>query len=339
MEETTDIESIELRNEGGDSAVILTYGAIVAEFNINTAHEDSINVVLGYPHPQTYRKDAAYHGAIAGRYCNRIANSCFSLGKEHYSVTANEGAHHLHGGPDGFNRRLWRVEQRTISSVTLSLFSEDGDQGYPGNLTVQLRYELKDAGCLDITWEARCDQNTVVSLTSHCYFNLAGLGDIRNHFLRIPIDQFTPMTPDMIPTGEIQKVDGSSLDLRKLTKLEKILTSTDKDITRLGGLDHNWARESAGTMALSAELLCPDSGLLMQVSSTLPGLQCYTGNGLAANGIHGCHEGVCLEPQYYPNSPNEASFPSPLLRAGEVMRHALRYQVTAVEAETVLNKK
>lgn len=326
-----EIQAVELRNNRGDSAVILTLGAILAELNIRTAQQGVINTVLGYDHPQSYLKDHAYHGVTAGRYCNRIAHSRFNLNSHTYTLANNEGAHHLHGGPAGFGRRMWEIRQQDQASVTLGLISEDGDQGYPGKLDVSLRYTLSDPGCLDISWEARSDQDTVVSLTNHSYFNLAGCGDIRNHQLRIVAAEFTPTGADMIPTGAIQAVAGSVLDLQDFTELGAILASSDPEVAERGGLDHNWARGQAGSMLVSAELLCPASGLLLQVSSTLPGLQCYTGNSLAANGIHGTHEGICLEPQYYPNSPNEPDFPSPLLRGGDCMRHNIRYQITEVD--------
>ncbi|MFT4519227.1 MAG: aldose 1-epimerase [Halioglobus sp.] len=328
------IQRITLTNANGDSAVILSLGAILAELNINTRKHGLINTVLGYQHPSSYLKDTAFHGVIAGRYCNRIANSRFAINSDEYELNRNEDPHHLHGGSQGFGRRYWSILEQSQSSVILSLHSPDGDQGYPGNLDVSLRYELKEQGCLDISWRATSDKDTVVSLTCHAYFNLAGHSDIGSHFLRICADHYTPAAADMIPTGEIQSVDGTALDLRKLTSLQGVLDSEDPEITQQGGLDHNWARGAVGEMLLTAELFCPSSGLLLQTSSTLPGLQCYTGNHLMANGIHGCHEGVCLEPQYYPNSPNEPAFPSPILQPGETMSHRMRYQITEARTAT-----
>ncbi|MEH6581345.1 MAG: aldose epimerase family protein [Halioglobus sp.] len=328
-----DVQVIDLSNARGDSLRLLTLGATIKEWNINTRGHGLINTVLGYPHEQSYLMDTAYHGAIAGRYCNRIANSRFTLGTEQYQLLSNEGPHHLHGGPQGFYNRLWHIEERDRQSLTLSLHSADGDQGYPGNLDVRLRYTLNDDGALDIEWQAQSDRDTVVSLTNHAYFNLAGCGDIRDQYLRIAASHYTPVTKDLIPTGEIRPVAGTVLDLRNFTLLDQLLNSDDSEITAHGGLDHNWAIDSGG---VCAELLCPRTQLLLQASSTLPGLQCYTGNNLLAHGTHGCHEGVCLETQHYPNSPNEPGFPSPLLRAGETQRHHTRYHISEVNAEETL---
>jgi len=327
-----DVQFVDLSNVRGDSLRVLTLGATIKEWNVNTRAHGMINTVLGYPHEQSYLKDTGYHGAIVGRYCNRIANSRFSIGKEPYQLLRNEGPHHLHGGPQGFNSRIWHIEESDRHSLTLSLHSADGDQGYPGNLDVLLCYTLNDDGALDIEWQAQSDRDTVVSLASHAYFNLAGYGDIRDHYLRIAASHYTPVAADMIPTGEIRPVAGSALDLRNFTPLDQLLNSDDPEIAEHGGLDHNWIMDSGGEMLLWAELFCPQTQLLLQTSSTLPGIQCYTGNQLLADGIHGYHEGMCLETQHCPNSPNEPGFPSPLLRAGETLRHHTRYHMKEVDA-------
>ena len=334
--DSQDIQTIELSNARGDSLCVLNLGAIIKEWNINTAEHGMINTVLGYLHEQSYLKDTAYHGAMIGRYCNRIANCCFSIGTQKHQLVSNAAPHHLHGGPQGFASRIWNIEECDKQSVTLSLHSADGDQGYPGNLDVWLRYTLDDDGALDIEWQAQTDCDTVVSLTNHAYFNLSGSGDTRDHYLRIAASHYTPAAADMIPTGEIRSLEGSVLDLRKYTLLDQLLDSDDPEIVQCGGLDHNWVTDSGDEMKLCAELLCPNTQLLLQTSSILPGLQCYTGNHLSGNGIHGCHEGVCLETQHYPNSPNEPRFPSPLLRAGETVRHRTRHLINQVNAEEIL---
>ena len=331
-----DVQLVELSNARGDSLQVLTLGAAIKEWNINSQTHGMVNTVLGYPHQQSYLKDTAYHGAIVGRYCNRIANSSFSIGTQQYQLLSNEGVNHIHGGPQGFNSRIWNIEESDRQSLTLSLHSPDGDQGYPGNLDVLLRYTLSDDGALDLEWQAHTDLDTMVSLSNHAYFNLAGCGDIRDHSLRIAASHYTPITADMLPTGEIRPVAGSALDLRNFTGLAQLLDSDEPEITDHGGLDHNWIPDPGGELRLCAELLSPRTQLLLQICSTLPGLQCYTGNYLPANSIHSCHEGVCLEPQHYPNSPNEPSFPSPLLRAGETQRHHTRYHIKEVDAGKIL---
>ena len=335
--ESSKIQAIDLTNPRGDRVSIMSLGGILQSWEVATGSDGPINIVLGYHHPHSYLKDTAYHGAIAGRYCNRIARSRFSIGETSYTLVANEGTHHLHGGPNGFNQRIWNIEEQGRQQLKLSLCSEDGYQGYPGNLQVSVSYKLEDDGALAVDWEATTDADTVVSLTSHSYFNLAGCGDILEHYLRIPAGEYTPVDGDLIPTGEICSVAGSALDLRKFSRLEDVLASANPEIQACGGLDHNWAGGSAGEMLLRAELFSPHTGLLLSVNSTLPGLQCYTGNHLQGNSIHDCHEGVCLEPQYYPDSPNHPNFPSPLLRAGETMRHQISYTVRKVHADLFLS--
>jgi aldose 1-epimerase len=331
-------QSIDLRNTRGDRVSIMPLGGILREWEVAVGPGEPINIILGYLHSSSYLKDTAFHGAIAGRYCNRIANSQFSIGGKRFTLAANEGAHHLHGGPDGFNRRIWSVEEQGENYLELGLLSPHQDQGYPGNLKVTLRYTLDDEGALNIDWQAVSDADTVVSITSHGYFNLAGCGDILEHYLRIPATEYTPVNEDLIPTGEIRSVEGRALDLRQFTRLGDVLDSDDPEIQLADGLDHNWAAGAPGEMQLRAELVSKRTGLLLAVSSTLPGLQCYTGNHLQSNGIHGCHEGVCLEPQYYPDSPNHPNFPSAQLRAGDVMRHRISYRVSEVDAELLLGK-
>lgn len=331
-------QTIELRNARGDRVEIMPLGGIIREWEIAVGSGEPVNIILGYLHARSYLKDTAFHGAIAGRYCNRIANSQFSIGDKKITLTANEGQHHLHGGPDGFSRRIWSIEEQSESHLVLGLHSPHQDQGYPGNLNVTLRYTLDDEGALNIDWQAVSDADTVVSITSHSYFNLAGCGDILEHYLRIPAAEYTPVSEDLIPTGEICSVEGRAVDLRKFTRLGDVLASDDPEIQLADGLDHNWAAGAPGEMQLRAELVSKRSNLLLAVSSTLPGLQCYTGNHLQSNGIHGCHEGVCLEPQYYPDSPNHPNFPSAQLRAGDVMRHRISYQVSEVDTELLLCK-
>ncbi len=321
------IECVELSNSRGDSIQILTLGGIIREWHVAMSKNEPVNIVLGYPHNTSYLHDTAYHGAITGRYCNRIANSQYSLNGASHHLTSNEGPHQLHGGPIGFSKRLWTIKERTKQSLTLSLFSEEGDQGHPGNLQIQICYTLDDNGHLDIQWQAESDQDTYVSLTSHAYFNLAGCGDICDHDLQICADQYTPQDASLIPTGAISDVTGSILDLRNFHRLGDIVSSEDPEILSYGGLDHNWAFACDGQLKTMAQLRSHRSGLRLTVKSTLPGLQCYSGNHLQANGIHGCHEGLCLEPQYYPDSPNRPDFPSPLLRQGQTMSHTIRYEV------------
>ena len=332
-----ELEPVELRNSRGDRISVLPLGGILREWEIAVDSREPLNIILGYLHAHSYLKDSAYHGAIAGRYCNRIANSQFSIDEKTFRLSPNEGPHHLHGGPEGFNRRVWTVREQTApeqeNQLTLSLLSPQGDQGYPGNLEVTVKYTLDDEGALSIDWEASSDADTIVGLTCHGYFNLAGCGDILDHYLHIPANDYTPVDDELIPTGDICSVANTALDLRQFARIGDVLAKDDPEIQACDGLDHNWAGGATGEMKLRAELYSPHSNLLLAVSSTLPGLQCYTGNQLQGGGIHGCHEGVCLEPQHYPNSPNQPNFPSPILRAGETVRHRICYQVRQQELD------
>lgn len=335
----TPMQAVELRNSRGDCAVVLTQGASLASLHIHTEAHGAINTVLGYQDYEQYLNNTAYLGATAGRYCNRIANSRFQLGDTTHELTANEGPHQLHGGPEGFSTLNWNIRQQTQRGVTLALTSADQDQGYPGNLEVELSYSLSDTRCLEIQWDALSDCDTVVSITNHSYFNLAGAGNIRNHYLRIPIDYFTPITDELIPSGEICSVAGTVFDLRDYTELSAVLDCGSPLLAATGGLDHNWARGQASEMLPCAQLLCRESGLLLEASTTLPGLHCYTGNHLSATGSHEDYAGICLEAQYYPNSPNENAFPSPLLKAGQRMSHRICYQLSEVDPSVELQAR
>ncbi|MFK8050917.1 MAG: aldose epimerase family protein [Halioglobus sp.] len=327
--------AVDLCNCKGDSARILTLGGILQNLNINTNRQGHINTVLGYQNWTEYLRDTVWMGATAGRYCNRIANGKFSIGASEYHLERNQGDHHLHGGSGGFHRRVWTIEEREQNALTLVLRSKDGDQGYPGNLDVQLRYHLKDDSSLNITWRAHTDRDTVVSITNHSYFNLAGAGSISNHQLKIPAENYTPTGPFQIPTGDILPVAGTCLDFRQARPLVTVLESVDPLIASCNGLDHNWARGEASELQSSAQLYCPVTGLLLDVQTTLPGLQCYTGNHLSDHGLHASHSGIALEPQYYPDSPNQHQFPSPILRAGDTRQHEIQFRFSEKEiAET-----
>lgn len=329
--------SIELSNERGDSVEVMNLGGIIHRWETQSASGEPVNIVLGYPHLQSYLKDPAYHGAIVGRYCNRISRGRFSLHGTTYQLETNEGKNHLHGGDQGLHRRIWAIEDVQKNSVSLSLHSEAGDQGYPGNLQIGLTYTLDEEGELDITWEAASDEDTIVSLTSHGYFNLSGSGDILDHYVRIPADHYTPIDDAGIPSGELRAVNDSVFDLRHFTRLAEVVSDNAAEIRTSCGLDHNYALGRTGEFKLCAQLVSPLTGLLLDVYSTLPGLQCYSGNHLQKFGVHGSHEGICLEAQHYPDSPNQPHFPAAVLRQGDCVRHHIRYSVSPVDVEQLLD--
>jgi aldose 1-epimerase len=332
----TEPRTFELSNSHGDRVRIMNLGGIVRGWEVCVDNSEPINIVLGYPHWRSYFSDTAYHGAIVGRYCNRIAAGRLTINGRAYQLVKNEGGNHLHGGHQGFHRQFWQVIDHSDNDIRLSLTSPDGDQGYPGNLKVLVRYSLDDSRALIMDWEAKSDTDSVVSLTSHGYFNLAGSDDIRDHHLRITAPSYTPVDAHMIPTGKIASVEGSIMDLRNFSRIGDLLDAEAQELTGPGGLDHNWAWQATGELLDRAALFSPSTNLRLTVSSTLPGLQCYTGNALLGSGVHGSHEGICLEPQYYPDSPNHPAFPSPLLKAGEVMRHRIRYRIEHATAAVAL---
>jgi aldose 1-epimerase len=336
MKSTVDIHSFKLRNRHGACATIINFGARLTSLYIPSAHHGMINTVLGYDNPQAYLNDSMYHGAMAGRYCNRIENGKIQLRNQNFFLPCNDGQHHLHGGPEGFDKQYWQAIEVKRQSLHLRLLSADGDAGYPGNLCIDLYFVLDDSNQLTISWKACSDKDTFVCLTNHSYFNLAASENIYNHYLRIPADHYTPVNRALIPTGELKAVADSIFDVRRWTHLGDTLTPVDPELQETNGFDHNWARGNSGQLQTSAELYSPDSELLLHVSSTLPGLQCYTGNNLSTAGVHTCHEGICLETQHYPNSPNQPHFPSAQLTAGHCVQHQTCFAFTTRTIEDVI---
>ncbi|WOH36165.1 aldose epimerase family protein [Thalassotalea fonticola] len=317
------LQEFELKNSQGTQVKIINLGARLVEFIVPTKKYGQINTILGYDKPEHYLNDSMYHGAIAGQYCNRISNGNFSLDNQAHHLEINEHPNHLHGGENGFHRKYWDVLEHSDCELKMQLKLKDGENGYPGNTTVTLIYQLKADHTLKIYWTAISDKNTVFNITSHSYFNLSGFDEIKNHYLKIPTGFYTPHNEQQIPTGEIKSTVNTPFDLREFTKLDSIINSEHPEIVCHGGFDHNWAFGNANELKLLAELYSYDTELLLQVHSTLPGLQCYTGNQLALSGIHGAHEGVCLEPQYYPDSPNQTNFPKCTLKANQPMTHEI----------------
>lgn len=252
------------------------------------------NVVLGFDDPAQYAANPRYLGAIVGRYCNRIADAQFTLGGQTYRLAANDGRNHLHGGVVGFDRRVWRA---ACGAATLELryVSPDGEEGYPGNLDVRVTYTVTDRNELVVEYVATTDKPTPVNLTQHSYFNLAGEGDVRDHLLQIDADAFTPVDSRQIPTGVIAPVAGTAFDFRDLTPIGS---------RRDGNYDHNFVLKGG------VRVVEPRSGRTLDVQTTEPGMQLYTGYS----------RGLCLETQHFPDSPNQPSFPSTILEPGAEYR-------------------
>lgn len=286
------------------------------------------NVILSYSGLDSYVADqASYLGAVVGRYANRIASGRFSIGEHSYQAATNNHGNTLHGGVVGFDRRVWSA-QPFSSGVDLILVSEDGDQGFPGNLTVRVRYSIS-ANVLQIDYFSSTDQATIVNLTNHAYFNLSGRRDatILDDELAIAADRFTPINSHLIPTGALFPVEDTPLDFRSKTVIGARISSNHEQMEWAAGYDHNFVLNgTSGELRTAARLHNPASGRTLTISTTEPGLQFYTGNlldgkpyGRAQEG-HGRRTGLCLETQHFPDSPNHPSFPSTELRPGCVRR-------------------
>ncbi len=325
--QTPEGESIyryQLRNGMGMTATILNFGAIVAELHVPVSR-NTVNVVLGYSSAADYVKDTHFIGVVAGRYCNRIADACFILNDERFNLVANEGANQLHGGY-GFSKRLWRCIEHSESKLVLELISKNGDQGYPGTLTAWVTYTLTEENELLFAWSARSTKDTVVSLTNHTYFNLSGAATIGDHSLQVALTHYTPIDEAGIPTGDITPVANTVFDLTSKPLLADCLTH--ESLKHTMGFDHNWCISAGSRTHDQAQLVAvlSDSVLNLNVYTTLPGLQCYTGNHLDGSEHFRRHQAICLESQYYPNAPNVPLFPSPILRAGDTMQHLTRFE-------------
>jgi aldose 1-epimerase len=319
-----------LTNANGLVATITNYGGILTSLRVPDRSGAMADVVLGFSDLAGYVADESFQGAVIGRYANRIGGARFTLDGASYQLAANNGPNSLHGGPQGFHKRLWASEASSDAdgaSVTLTRVSADGEEGFPGALNATVRYSLNDRNELVIAYSARTDKPTIINLTQHAYWNLAGegIGDILGHRLTIAADAYTPVDADLIPTGELAPVEGSPFDFRSETAIGARIDADDAQL-RLGrGYDHNWVLSAAprATPAFAARLVHPESGRVMEVRTTEPGLQFYSGNFLdgslvgKSGSAYGHRSALCLETQHFPDSPNKPAFPSTVLRPGE----------------------
>jgi aldose 1-epimerase len=317
------IESYTLTNAQGASAKLITYGATLTELHVPDRQGNMGDVVLGFADLQGYLGQHPYFGGTIGRYANRIAKGKFTLDGKEYQLAINNAPNSLHGGQIGFNRRVWTaepVEAKSGAAIRFRYLSKDGEENYPGNVNVSVTYTLTDTNELKIEYAATTDKDTVINLTNHSYFNLAGAGsgDILKHVLYLNADRYTPVDSTLIPTGEINSVEGTPLDFRKPTEIGARIGQ----IPEIGGYDHNFALNgTAGTLRLAAGVTEPSSGRQMEVWTTEPGIQFYTSIHLdgSIKGIGGAYQkfgALCLETQHYPDSPNRPNFPSTVLKPG-----------------------
>lgn len=327
--EGDNVDRYTLKNESGMAVDIITYGGIITSLKAPDRRGVSEDVVLGFPTLGKYIESSPYFGALIGRYGNRIAGGEFSLDGEKYTLARNDGPNHLHGGENGFDKVVWKASEKTdvkSASLVLTYVSEDGEEGYPGNLDVRVTYTLNQDNSLDIRYEATTDKKTVVNLTNHSYFNLSGdfSRTILDHVLEIPADGYLPVDKGLIPTGLIQPVSGTPFDFREAKEIGKDINADDEQIKAGKGFDHCWVLNNQETaMSLAARAYHPESGRVLEVYTTEPGIQFYSGNFLdgtlpAKNGgTYAQRSGFCLETQHYPDSPNQSDFPSVVLNPGE----------------------
>lgn len=323
---------------GALSCNVITFGGSLQSLRVPDRAGKPVDVLLGFDALEPYLTHGKSLGALVGRYANRIGGARFTLNGETYRLAANNnGVNHLHGGLAGFNQRVWTVEDVGEDFLTLSLFSPDGEEGYPGALTVRVTYTLAEAG-LTIAYRAECDRDTVCSLTNHAYFNLSGhdSGPVLDQMIQLLADRYTPTDPLSIPTGEIAPVEGTPMDLREPTPIGAHMGDAFPQLLQAGGYDHNWIPNGeSGSLRPIARASSAVTGISMEVLSTLPGVQFYTGNYLdgcpAGKGgaAYANRWGFCLETQFYPDSPNHANFPSCVLRAGEVFDHTAAFRFSA----------
>jgi aldose 1-epimerase len=323
-----------LKNRNGVEVTITNYGGIVTSVKTPDRAGKMTDIVHGFESLEGYLKPHPYFGAIIGRYGNRIGKGEFTLDGKKYTLAKNNGPNALHGGLKGFDKQPWtaRIDRQTL---VLTYVSKDGEEGYPGNLTAQVTYTLTDANELKIEYAATTDKATVVNLTNHSYWNLAGSGTNLNHVLRLDASRFTPVDSGLIPTGELRPVAGTPFDFTKPTPIGARIDSSDEQI-RLGkGYDHNFVlNNGGGGLALAARVSEPASGRWMEVWTTEPGVQFYTGNFLDGS-VSGkgrkydFRSGFCLETQHFPDSPNQPSFPSVVLKPGQTRRSTTLYKFGA----------
>jgi aldose 1-epimerase len=338
-----DVDLYILTNRNSMSASITNYGGIVVSLLVPDRHGKLDDVVLGFDKLEHYFTGRDYFGAAIGRHANRIEDAVFEINGIEYHVARNDGNNHLHGGTIGYDKVVFDakiVNKDGIEALELSYSSFDGEENYPGNLDVKVTYTLTEDNSLRIEYYAVTDMDTVVNLTNHSYFNLSGhnSGDITGHKLMIHANSFTAINNECIPTGEIRNVEGTPMDFRHLKTIGDALESKDEQIVFGKGYDHNWVlNANSGKLERVAELRDDISGRIMEVFTTKPGLQFYSGNFLKGpiagkNGaVYDKWSGLCLETQYFPNALKYKHFPSPILKVGEVYNHTTIYKFSDAE--------
>ena len=338
----TPVELYTLANDSGMQARITNYGGTLVSLLVPDRGGTPRDVVLGFDTLEEYLQHSPFFGCLVGRFGNRIAGAKFTLEGVEYTLALNDGPNHLHGGTVGFDKVVWAAQMlrgEDHAGLELRYLSADGEEGYPGNLSVTVVYTLNDENELKIAYSATTDKATVVNLTNHSYFNLAGAGcgTVLDHELTINASRFTPVDHTLIPTGELRSVAGTLLDFRQSTRIGARIDQDDDQLGYGGGYDHNWVLDhEAGSLDLAARVYEPTTGRVMEVHTTQPAVQCYTGNmmpdTLPGKGRQAYvrRGGMCLETQHYPDSPNQPSFPSTVLEPGDAYAETTVFRFSAV---------
>ncbi|WP_186049536.1 aldose epimerase family protein [Burkholderia gladioli] len=334
-----------LKNARGTTVKLINYGGVITAIEVPDRHGKSANIVLGFASLKDYEayNGNIHFGALIGRYANRIAGGQFQLDGQTYKLPINNAPNTLHGGPDSFDSKVWSAKPldggKDGAGVELSYVSPDGENGFPGTLTVHVTYRLTDDNALHIVYEASTDKDTVVNLTNHTYFNLAGegSGSVEDQEIRIAASRYTPTDRTSIPTGELASVEGTPLDLRKPTPIGKHLRSDFEQMVYARGYDHNWVLDAGGpsTPAFAASVSDPRSGRVLSVDTTQPGLQFYSANSLDGSAVgasgHAYRQtdAFALEAEHFPDSPNHPAFPTTELKPGQTLHEetVLRFSV------------
>ncbi len=329
------VDIFTLTNSAKTEVKITNYGGRIVSIKTADKNGKFDDVALGYDTIDQYLSDNFFFGGIIGRYANRIAKGKFSLNGKEYSLATNNGENHLHGGNKGFDTKIWKAKSSASKSgakLTLTYLSKDGEENYPGNLSVTVIYTLTENNEIRIDYSAKTDQDTIINLTNHAYFNLAGSGTILNHQLQINSDKFTPTDSGSIPTGNLSEVKNTPFDFNQSTAIGARIDQENEQLKFGQGYDHNWIlRKNAGELSVAAKMFEPISGRVLEILTTEPGIQFYSGNFLenvkGLNGkIYQKREGFCLEAQHLPDSPNNLNFPATVLRKGQTYKQTTIYR-------------
>lgn len=336
------IDLYTLENEQGMKVQITNYGGKIVSLLVPDRDGTLGDVVLGYETAQEYLDGIASLGATMGRYANRIAQAQFMLDDSTYHLDKNNGEHSIHGGTEGFRHQVWDARQVDGQTLELSYFSEDGEGGYPGNLEVTVVYTVTDNNELKLEYSASTDKPTILNMTNHAFFNLAGegSGDILDHELYVDADRYTPVDSTAIPTGELREVEGTPFDFTEMTPIGARIDADNRQLGHVGGYDHNFVlNKDGGELALAARLSEPATGRVMEVFTTEPGLQVYTANSLTGEGSqvgkgghpYGPRSAVCLETQHFPDAPHHPNFPSTRITPEEGYESTTIYKFSTAE--------